>query len=266
MNDQRVGAAFRVVRIRRGWRQSDVASRARVSPSLISLVERGHTGALTLDSLRRVAATLDIRLDVLPRWRGGDLDRLLNSRHAALTESVAAWLTGLSGWVVAPEVSFSVYGERGSIDLLAWHAASRTLLVIEVKTEIVDLQELLGVLDRKTRLARRIGQERGWIPVHVATWLVIAEGTANRRRVSTHEALVRSALPRRGPEMRRWLTNPVGPIAACSFWSNSNPGGVKRTFAGPKRVRRRFSGAAERGSSSTSRSWSPSSHLTPRRL
>lgn len=49
-----------------------------------------------------------------------------------------------------PEVSFSIYGERGVIDLLAWHGPSRTLLVIELKTEVVDAAEMLGVLDRKT--------------------------------------------------------------------------------------------------------------------
>lgn len=35
-----------------------------------------------------------------------------------------------------PEVSFSIYGQRGVIDILAWHAATRSLLVIELKTEM----------------------------------------------------------------------------------------------------------------------------------
>jgi transcriptional regulator with XRE-family HTH domain len=44
MDDIRVGAAFRAVRIRRGWRQQDVADRAGVSRALISLIERGKSG------------------------------------------------------------------------------------------------------------------------------------------------------------------------------------------------------------------------------
>ena len=221
VDDQRVGAVFRAVRIRRGWRQLDVANRAGVSSSLISLIERGHIASATLDRLRRVAAVLEIRLDVVARWRGGELDRLLNSRHAALSEDVAKWVTDLRDWVVIPEVSFAYYAERGVIDLLAWHASSRTLLVIEIKTEIVDLQEMLGTLDRKSRLALRVARDRGWNPRGVATWLVVAEGTANRRRVANHRALIRSALPAAGSEMRMWLRHPSGSIRGCSFWSNS---------------------------------------------
>jgi Holliday junction resolvase-like predicted endonuclease len=79
-------------------------------------------------------------VDVTPRWRGGELDRLLNARHAQLSGNVLRWLER-SGWQVAPEVSFSIYGERGFIDLFAWHAPTRTLLVIEIKTEIVEIHE-----------------------------------------------------------------------------------------------------------------------------
>ncbi len=246
VSDQRVGAVIRAVRLRRGWRQSDLAKRAGVSSSFVSQVERGHLGNLTVDRLRRVTAVLEIRLDLIPRWRGSELDRLLNARHAALTESLAAWISTIPGWQVAPEVSFAIYGELGSIDLLAWHAPTRTLLVIEVKTEIVDLQELLGVLDRETRLAYRIGKERGWAPSTVATWLVVAEGTANRNRVAGHKALIRSALPAGGHEMRGWLHKPSGPIAGCSFLPISTSSGTKRQSGGTKRVRKASASVPER--------------------
>jgi transcriptional regulator with XRE-family HTH domain len=245
VTDQRLGGVFRAVRIRLGRRQIDVARRAGVSASLISLIERGHLGSITVDRLRRVAAALEIRLDLLARWRGGELDRLMNARHATLTEAVAVWITSIPGWVVVPEVSFAFYGERGSVDLVAWHAMSRTLLIIEIKTEIVDLQELLGTLDRKARLGFKIGQERGWRPARVSTWLIVAEGTANRRRVALHSALVRAALPSRGPEMRRWLRDPIGTMAACSFWSNSNPRGTKQLGRGTRRVRRPVTRSAQ---------------------
>jgi transcriptional regulator with XRE-family HTH domain len=254
VDDQRVGAAFRAVRIRRSWRQQDVAERAGVSASLVSLVERGHIGSIAVNSLREIAGVLDIRIDVFARWRGGDLDRLLNRRHAALAEAIAAFVSALPGWQVAPEVSFAFYGERGSIDLLAWHAASRTLLVIEVKTEIADLHELLMVLDRKGRLAYKIGKERGWIPIHVATWLVVAEGTANRRRLSAHRTLIRSAMPSGGNDVRRWLKHPAGRIAACSFWSSSIPGGAKWASGGTKRVRRPRPRSTEGGTQDASTS------------
>ena len=46
--------------------------------------------------------------------------------------------------MLAPEVSFSIYGERGVIDILAWHPGRRALLIIELKTDIVDVNELVG--------------------------------------------------------------------------------------------------------------------------
>jgi transcriptional regulator with XRE-family HTH domain len=105
---------FRFLRIRRGWRQIDVADRAGVSQSQVSRIERGHLATVTIETLRRVAAVLDLRIDVVGRWRGGDLDRLLAAGHSALHEAVATRLRGLAGWAFASEVSFSIDGERGS--------------------------------------------------------------------------------------------------------------------------------------------------------
>ena len=44
-------------------------------------------------------------------------------------EIVARYFLGLPAWIVEPEVSFSIYGERGVIDILAWHPTSRILLL-----------------------------------------------------------------------------------------------------------------------------------------
>ena len=148
---------------------------------------------------------------------------------------------------MVPEVSFAIYGERGWIDLLAWHAATQTLLVIEIKTLIVDLQDLLGVLDRKTRLAAQIGRERGWAPRVVSTWLVVAEGTTNRRRVVEHRALLGAALPLGTAGMHRWLKGPVGKVAGLSFFPYSSPGSAKQGFEGLQRVRVGQKCRAERG-------------------
>jgi len=237
VNDQRVGAAFRAIRIKRRWRQRDVADRAEVSASLVSLIERGYVGSVTVDTLRRVGGALDIRVEVLARWRGGELDGLLSARHSTLQQAVAGWLGALPGWTVVPEVSFAIYGERGRIDLLGWHAPTRTLLVIEIKTEIVDIQDLLGVLDQKTRLAAKIARERGWFPRVVATWLVVADGTTNRRRVGRYAGMMRAALPAGTRAMRSWLRAPVGGIAGVSFLPYDNRGGVRARHVGGQRVR-----------------------------
>jgi transcriptional regulator with XRE-family HTH domain len=223
MDDLRVGAAFRAVRRRRGWRQSDVAARAGVSRSFVSLVERGHLDLVSLSTLRRLGRTLDIRLDIYARWRGGELDRLLNARHSALHESVASYLLTLPGWTLAPEVSYSIYGERGVIDVLAYHAPTRSLLVIELKTQLVDINELVGSMDRRRRLAPRIAADRGWPVRTVSCWVIVSRGRTNRRRIEAHRSMLRAAFPVRGQAMRAWLRRPGEAVAGLSMWSDANP-------------------------------------------
>ena len=104
MEDIRVGSAVRAVRLRRGWRQSDVAALAGVSQTTVSLVERGHLESLTLATVRAVARALGIWLQLEPRWRGADLPRLLDERHAALVGLVVADLRR-RGWEVRVEYS-----------------------------------------------------------------------------------------------------------------------------------------------------------------
>lgn len=223
MDDVRVGAAFRAVRIRRGWRQQDVAERAGVSRSLVSLIERGHIGTVALLTLRRVAAVLEIRIDVVARWRGAALDRLVNAGHSALHESVTAWLATIPGWLVAPEVSFAIFGERGVIDIFAFHEDSGSVLVIELKTDIVDVNDLIGGVDRKRRLAARIARDRGWQARSVSTWVIVTRDKTNERRIEAHRAMLRSAFPTHGTTMRAWARRPHGAVHALSMWTHATP-------------------------------------------
>lgn len=217
----RIGAAFRAVRVRRRWRQQDVAARAGVARSVISDIERGLLGAISLDTIRRVAKVLGIRIDVIARWRGGEMYRLLSARHSALGESVVSFFTGLPDWSTAPEVSFSIWGERGVIDLLAYHRPSGCLLVIELKTDIVDVNELVGTLDRKARLAPGIASDRGWSVASVSRWVIVTRDKTNQRRIADHRAMLTAAFPQDGRFMRGWLQHPIGVVSGLSMWSNA---------------------------------------------
>jgi hypothetical protein len=137
---------------------------------------------------------------------------------------VIAWLGTFDGWEVRPEVPFSEYGERGVIDLLLWHAASRSLLIIELKTELVDFNELLGTLDRKRRLAPSIARQLGWEPASVSTALLVADSMTNRRRAGAHAPLLRAALPDGGRALVQWLRAPSQSIRARRFVSDARPG------------------------------------------
>ena len=232
-----MGSGLRTLRIRLGMRQSDVASAARLSRAMISRIERGDLEGVPLGVVVEVARVLGARVDVTLRWRGGDLDRLVNARHSALHESIARSFDALAGWSIAPEVSFAIYGERGIIDVLAFHRASGALLVVELKTDIVEVQEHIGTLDRKRRLAARVARERGWQATSVSSWLVIWDTRTNRRRVAAHRSVLGAAFPYDGRAMRRWLSNPREAVGALSFWTIAHPESAIRVPATQHRVR-----------------------------
>lgn len=237
MDDLRIGNTLRAIRIRKHLRQSDVARRAGVSRQLVSRLEAGAVGRYPLDTTRAVAATLGVRVDVRPRWHGPDLDRVLNAAHAGLHGSVAAHLREFDGWIWLPEVTFSHYGERGVIDILAWHPESRSVIIIELKTELVDPQELASTMHRRVRLGRTIAREQGWDPLTVSAWVIVRSSRTDRRRLRTHREILRRAFPNDGRFMRRWLREPSGTASALSFWTDVTPGGVRPGTSGTKRVR-----------------------------
>ena len=238
MDMMRLGSAVRAVRIRAGGRQADVARVAGVSQAMVSRMERGHLRHLSLGVLLGVAEALEIRLDVVPRWRGGDLDRMLNAGHAALHERVARLFTGMP-WLLAPETTFAIYGERGVIDILAFHPSTGALLVIELKTAVVDVQQLLTAVDRYRRLGARIARDRGWEPRSVSTWVALRDSTTNRRRVAEHAEVLKHAFPHDGRSVRRWLRTPTGTLAALSFLADDAPRAGAASSSGVRRIRRR---------------------------
>jgi transcriptional regulator with XRE-family HTH domain len=236
VNDLAIGRVFRHLRHRLGWRQEDVGVRAGISTGLYSLIERGHLDGVTLGRLRKVAGALEIELAIEARWRGGSLDRSIAHRHAAMSEAVARILLD-GNWEVRPEVSFSHYGERGVVDLVAWHAAQGALLLVELKTELVDVNELLGVMDRRRRLADVIARGCGWSPRVVAQWVVLAEGRTNRRRVAEHRTILRASFPLDGRSIGGWLARPATPAIALWFLPDSNLVRARASRAPRQRVR-----------------------------
>src|SRR5438552_3191480 len=117
MDDLRLGAAVRAIRHRLRLRQSDVAAIAGVSQETVSLIELGRLDRLTIHTLRAVCTAVGVRLALAPGWRGGEVDRLLDRAHAELAAACGTVLQR-NGWAVVPELTFSRYGERGSIDLV----------------------------------------------------------------------------------------------------------------------------------------------------
>ena len=180
-------------------------------------IEAGRLDEVSFGQIRRLARVFDARFEALVLWRGADLDRLVNRGHALMHEAMFRWLGEIGGWLALPEVSFARNNERGVIDVVAWHAASRTLLVIELKTRIVDINDLMATMDVRRRVAWQIAADNGWAPIAVGVWVVVAPGRSNARALADHATVLRAKFPDDGRTMRRWLAKPSGDVAALSF-------------------------------------------------
>lgn len=242
MDDQRVGSVLRALRIRRGLRQVDVARLAGVDQSQVSRLERGRLEEVGLATARRIARVLDAKLEVVLGWRGSELDRLLDRDHATMVERVAASLRR-GGWTVLLEYAFNHFGERGSVDVLAWQPEHQALLLVEVKSRIVDLQAMFASQARKVRIVPRlVAADQGWPPLHIGRLLVVADTTANRRVVADHEASFATAHPARTRAIRAWLAAPTKDLGGVWFVSYMRPAHGMRFTGGIRRVRRSRAG------------------------
>ncbi|HEY6570741.1 MAG TPA: helix-turn-helix transcriptional regulator [Candidatus Limnocylindrales bacterium] len=226
MDPVRVGLSIRALRRRRGWTQEELGRRAGLSRSAVSRIERGEADRLSLRTLAKVTNVLGARIRLQVLWQGEEMDRLLDRDHAHLVEWVVRRLTA-DGWEVAPEATFQVNGERGSIDVFAWHPATGHLLVVEVKSVVPDVQATLAGVDRKARVAVAVARQRGWPPGPVSRVLVLPDDRTARRRLSRFAATFDKAFPARTVELRRWFASPDGPIAGVLFVSNATQAGAR---------------------------------------
>ena len=237
VEDRRVGLILRALRRRLGKRQVDLALAAGVSPSLVSRTERGHLDTLTVRTLRSLFAAVDARFGGEVRWRGGEIDYLLDRVHADLGSAAATRLKADS-WEVFPEVTFLRFGERGSIDLLAGRREMRAAAIFELKSEMTSFEEQQRRIDGKSRVAASVVEERlGWRPVALGVILVLADTSGNRGRVTRVAPLIRSALPAGNVEIRRWLAAPAGDIRGIWFLRDLGRRTLRRGVRSPHRVR-----------------------------
>jgi len=215
----RVGLSIRALRRRRRWTQAELGRRCGLSASEISRVERGAARRVPIRLLERILEALGARLHVRVLWQGEELDRLLDRDHARIVEAVVGILSP-AGWLTVPETTFHIAGERGSIDILGWHETTRTLLVLEVKSVVPDIQATLGGVDRKARLAPALARDRGWDVRNVGRVLVLPDDRTSRRRVHAFAGTFDRALPARTVAVKRWLAKPTETIAGVWFLSD----------------------------------------------
>jgi hypothetical protein len=235
MNDERAGALIAAVRVHLHLRQVDLGDLANVGQKVVSLLERGLFEQVSVRNQRRVCAALGIESELQLRWRGGLGDRLIDRVHASVVELVTAELIR-NGWEVLPEFTFNHFGERGSVDILAWHPGRRALLIIEVKSRIHDVQGLLMSMSRKVRVVPSIvAEERHWDRLALAHLVALPDSHVNRAVVSAHPATFDAAFPARTAACKRWVSDPVGDLAG--LWFLPRIPGPTSDRVSPRRVR-----------------------------
>ncbi len=197
-------------RRRKGLSQRQLSGSLGISQGELSRRERTPLDRCTVAELEAWAGALGAHLAIDLRVDG---ERpLADERHAA----IEAWLATLlrsAGWMVELEVSFNHYGDRGRIDLFAWHPGRRVLLVVEVKTRLTDAQELLGGIDVKRRVAPQLARSRGWETVATIPALVLREDRTTRRRIGMLAPLFES-FSLRARAAIAWLRRPTGSLPA----------------------------------------------------
>ncbi|MGZ8475171.1 MAG: helix-turn-helix domain-containing protein [Candidatus Limnocylindria bacterium] len=231
-----VPRAIRYLRDREHLRQVDLAARAEVSRPTISRLERGIVRGVPLGTIESVAAALGASVEVIVRWHGEQLDRLIDTAHAWLQQEAAASLTA-AGWTARPEVSFNHFGDRGRVDLLAFHAPLGLLLVVEVKGSLGDLQETLGRLDVKVRLGRSLADQSGWAGVRgIGPAFVFADTRSVRRTLAQHASLF-ARFTLRGRSAQAWIRRPAMPAPTGLIWFLNVPDSHGVSVTRRRRVR-----------------------------
>jgi transcriptional regulator with XRE-family HTH domain len=224
----RFGRSVKALRARRGWRQQDLADAARISRTVAGRIERGELRSVGWRDMEAVAGALDGQLGIDFRWRGADLDRLLDADHAAIVEVLVSIYIA-AGWETIVEATFSEFGERGSIDVLAWHAPTGQVAVNEVKASIGNAGATVMGIDRKARLAPVIARKLAWTCQGVSRFLVVRDNATSRRRVAVHGAIFQTSFPARGRMSRAWIRQPTSrPVAGLFFLSPVLPEAAKR--------------------------------------
>jgi transcriptional regulator with XRE-family HTH domain len=215
----------RALRRRLGITQRKLAELSGVPRDDLVLIEGGRAGEVEIERVRRVLESLDGRLRVTAWWNGAAADRLLDERHAGIIERATTTIVHCGLWEVLSEVTFSEYGERGSIDLLGAHLPTRSVLVGEVKASVGSLEETNRVFDVKGRLAPKIALARfGWTPSSVSRVLIFPEDRTVRRVIDRYAATMTALYPMRGREFRSWLRKPTAAVSAIWFLSEVGNG------------------------------------------
>jgi hypothetical protein len=175
---------------------------------MISRLESGQLSNVTLRTISQMLDVLGIHADltsVLPILVNPPIQR--DAAHARCSSSVRRRLERL-GWTAAQEVEVISGTARGWIDVLAYHPQARSMLVIEIKTEVRDIGAIQRSIAWYEREAAAAAGRLGWHPVRQASALLLLETVANDIAVIDNREVLRQSFPTRAAGLATWLLDP----------------------------------------------------------
>ena len=190
-----VARRVRDVRLALGWSQRELARRAELAQSTICRIERATLADLTVDTaavvldVLGVRATLDLQSPLIADGR-----RQKDPGHARCVAYVVRRLRRL-GWVTATEVEIVTGSGRGWIDVLAYRERDGLLLVIEVKTELVDVGSVLRQVSWYERAAWDAARREGWLPRQAIGAVLVLATQRTFEKVAENRELLRQSFP-----------------------------------------------------------------------
>jgi len=239
---ERFGASVRAVRVALGLSQRASAKLMGRSQAWVSLMERGRIASLSVSEAdlicQSLGATLVLGVEA-PVLIAGPRQR--DAAHARCVAYVARRLRS-DGWLVQREVQVGSSSRPGWIDILAFHPTSRILLVIEVKTELVDLGGLERQLGWYVSEAPRGAAKLGWRPEAVLGCVLMLATTATYDRLREDAPGIRQVFPLRGRDLmnvlrggavprRGWFLAMIDPRSRVREWGRPTVLDGRRTPA-----------------------------------
>lgn len=200
-------------RRRLGWTQAGLGATTGVSQSQVSRFEAGRIDVVSLSTAARFLDSMGIRPSLtLDHPLVARPDRQRDAAHARCLPYVAGRLARM-GWAVRREVEIHHGRSHGWIDIFAFHPATRSAVVVEVKSAIPDLGATQRTIGWYTRMAWDVGRSLGWPIRRVGAALLCLATVANEARLAENTDLIRQAFPVRAAGLIDWLTAPLADLS-----------------------------------------------------